>query len=70
MIDGGESETVFVFVLIEKVFINGEVGSIIGGKFYYVVSRESSLFSLLLGGTGIAEDVFANDGAFILLRLF
>ena len=67
MIGGKESKTV---LLIENAFINGEVGSIIGGKFSYVVSRVSALFSLLLGTVGIAEDVFSNDGAFILLRLF
>ena len=67
MIDGGESEKV---LLIDNAFINGEVGSIIGGNFSYVVSRVSSLFSLLLGTVGIAEDVFSNNGAFIRLRLF
>ena len=67
MIDGGESETV---LLIEHAFINGEVGFIISGKFSYVVSRVSSLFSLLLETVGFAEDGFSNDGAFILLRLF
>ena len=55
MIEVGESETV---LLIETAFINGEVGSIIGGKFSYVVSRVSALVSLLLGTVYIAEDVF------------
>ena len=67
MIDDKESETV---LFIEHAFINGEVGSIIGGKFSYVVSWVSSLFSLLLGTVGIAEDVFSNDSALIPLRLF
>ena len=67
MIDGGENKTV---LLIEHAFINGEMGSIISGKFLYVGSRVSSLFSLQLETVGIAEDVFSNYGAFILLRLF
>ena len=67
MIEGGESETV---VLIENAFINGILGSIIGGKFSYVVSRVSALFSLLSGTVGMAEDVFSNDYSLILLRLF
>ena len=66
MIDGGKSETV---LFIEHTFINGQVRSIISGKFSYVVSRVSSLFLLLLETVGIAEDVFSNDGAFILIRL-
>ena len=63
MRDGRESKTV---LLIENALINGEVGSIIGGKFSYVVSRVSALFSLLLGRVGIAGDIFSNNGTFIL----
>ena len=64
---GGESETV---LLKGKAFINGEVGSRIGGKFSYVVSRRSALFSLVFGRVGKSVDVFSIDGAFTLSRVF
>ena len=67
MIEGGKSETV---LLINNAFINGVLGSIIGGKVSYFVSRVSALFSLLSGTVGIMINVIFNDGAFILLLLF
>ena len=63
----GESETV---LLKGYAFIIGEVKSMIGGKFSYVVSRRSALFLLIFGRVGKAVDVFSIDGAFTLSRLF
>ena len=67
MIEGDESETV---LLIGKAFINGEVGSMISGKFSYVVIPRSALFSLVFKTVGKAGDVFSIDGAFSLSHLF
>ena len=62
---GGESKTVLLNV---KAFIHGEVGSMIGDKFLYVVSGRFALFSLVFGWVGNAVDVFSIDGAFTLSR--
>ena len=67
MIDGEESETV---LLIEKAFIHVEVGSIITGKFSYVVIRVSSLFSLVLETVGIAKDVRSKGNAIFFYDCF
>ena len=67
LLKGVKSNTV---LLIGYAFIIGEVGSMIGGKFLYVVTWKDPLFLFFSESYSIAEDASVIDGAFILLRLF
>ena len=68
IVEGGESET--ILLLIGNALINGDVGSMIEGKFSYGESYKTALFSLVLKSVGNAVYVFSIVGAFTISRLF